>query len=231
MKKIFLLSLSFILCFFASAQKMEKTFYYSPQYLFVNAIKLDFEIGRKDTAKSRFLISPIIQMGNTNIQGGASKIDGNTYYSNNGLDYPDDLLGVGLYLNQKLYLVNGLRESNKHHPYFSYGLSYRYSRIKYNYLPSDYQSTNGGDIYYTQPTKEDLLPGTDKFNIFGFNSFIGDKIHFGDYFVIDIYAGIGLKYTDKSTNALGARNYNRSIFDYGYTGIHPVIGARLGFRI
>lgn len=219
-----LLSLfSFVASF---AQQKNLTLFYSPQFLFVNAVKLDLEIQKDNNNKSSLLISPYIQMGKTNANGGASSsvnydVYGNSSY-NGYANYPDDLLGAGLNLQNKIYLIDGKPDDSRHFPYFSYGFSYLYSKISYNY---------GYYIDLADYSSYQISSGVDKFNIFGLQSTMGDRIELGHVFVLDIYAGIGLKYTDKSTTAKNARNYSRNVFDYGYTGIHPSLGMRLGFKI
>ena len=217
----------FIICFSSLRAQMQKTLYYSPQFLTVNAVKLDLELKNTDKTYA-FMISPYIQLGKTNVAGGASR-DNNNYYSypyGTNLDYPDDLVGVGAYFGTKLYLTEGLRADTKHNPYFSVGLSYLYSKISYQYITQESLINYNGN-----PSDIELSSGKDQFNILGSQIVMGDRLDFGELFALDLYTGVGLKYTDKSTTALGARNYNRSVFDYGYTGIHPVIGFRLGFNL
>lgn len=229
MKKTLLLILTISLSATLHSQK-SKTFYYSPQHISVNAIRLDLEF-TDSTRKKSILFSPYFQLGKTNRTGGAAYYEDNYYYSSNYNNFTeeknDDLVGVGIYLAQKIYLTDGKEGVSKHHPYFLYGASYLFSKIEYAYhgTPSYYDQQTGNYI------EGEVRHGTDKFNIFGAQTTMGDRIDLGEVFSIDIYAGIGLKYTDLSPTSKGARNYSRSVFDYGYTGIHPVVGARLGFKI
>jgi hypothetical protein len=211
------------------SQKKEVRLYYSPQYLFVNAVKLDIEFALDSNNSKSLLLTPYIQMGMTNTSNGAfEKSYQYQFYSypDSEIMLSDNLLGLGLGISQKIYLIDGLEANSIHSPYFHYGVSYLYSKVSYEYFEKGKKDEFSGKYSYGERKNAE-----DKFNILNVQTTMGDRIKFGQVFNLDLYAGIGLKYSDVSTTAKGYRNYSRSVFDYAFTGIHPVVGARLGFDL
>ncbi len=201
--------------------------FFSPTNLFFNTIKFDIELLSTKKTMHSLIITPFFQIGKTNVLGGAYfKSDnykgGLTSFSN--IDERNDkLLGYGLGIGQKRYLLGDSTNITKHKVYLFYGVYYLHSNIEYTYF-TDVLLDN---VF----TKRVSNTGIDNFDVFGFQTTMGDRIQITNRFMIDIYAGIGIKNTKTNTTAKGHRNYSRSMFDYGYSGINPLLGARFGYKI
>ena len=123
-------------------------------------------------------------------------------------DY-NNLLGGGLHLYHKIFV--NWDESQKGGLYFSYGLTYDYFEIEYDayYLgnPIDAKATinkMGGDL------------------ILGYQFLIKKKLS------IDLYTGVGSRYSILDTNGDNENIFNDSYFDYNYSGNILLVGFRIG---
>ena len=198
----------------------------SPQhFVFVHNLKLDLELGVKKNKQHKFVLSPCFQKGRINLFGGAVA----TVYTDANLNIysegPDDLQGVGLGVNHKIYMINGVKENSKHGLYLSYGVSYLNSKVKYSTYEEEVVVTNDN-----VSTTLNSVSGIDTFKRYGFQTFFGDRILLNK-FILEGYFGLGYTHTNTKSTSPKSRDYDRNIFDYGFTGIHPLMGVKIGFLL
>jgi hypothetical protein len=127
--------------------------------------------------------------------------------NNDFRDY-NELLGVGVSLFHRIYLSN----QTSFGTYFSYGFTYSHFNLKYD-------EDNSGPVNTAETT-------IDKFGgdiVIGYQSVAFEKL------VIDVYAGLGSRYSDRTYIGTIHRNFNKLMYDYGYTGNVLVAGIRIGF--
>ena len=170
-----------------------------------------------------------MQIGPVNQFGGASTNPSDQDDDQGGLlggkEGPDNLVGYGFGLGQRFYMNYGVESGSKHGFYLSYGISYLKSKITYATVVTSQESV--GVVFYTDKKE---VQGIDRFRRMSFETVIGDKLLLGK-FIIDGYFGVGYTSTKTVSSIPGARNYNRNIYDYGFSGIHPVVGVKVGFKI
>ncbi|MFW6222218.1 MAG: hypothetical protein ACOC3T_01265 [Bacteroidota bacterium] len=124
--------------------------------------------------------------------------------------YPDyhQLYGAGLFLYHKQYLK---QNSEPEGAYLSYGLTYNYFYLNY-----DEEWVNSYVERYS------------KINKLGGDIIIGISTILFDYVTLDIYAGLGVRYSLLDSDAENPRHFNDFYSDFGYTGNMMSLGLRLG---
>jgi len=217
-KKLFIL-ISIYFAFISSfySQDTNRTVIISgvPQYVINHGLRVDFE-KKLPNMRQWIVVSPQYYMG---------WVDGNR----SNFDSPepntqgDSLFGFGLDLTHKIFLVE---RSKPVGGYFAYGITYQHFSLGYSEF--DWVSYDEfGQTYYDYK----LTDFTDKINKFGVNAFIGIQGILVDYIVYDIYVGLGARYSHINAGLAGAREYNATYWDYGYSGPLLLLGARLGVLI
>lgn len=131
------------------------------------------------------------------------------YYKNNTSNYdPYEMSysGGGAFLNYRYFPTSqGV--------YTALGLNYRY-------LNADYY-----DSYSDDEEEENA-----KFNTGGFDLTLGYQFRLIEELFMDIYFGMGFRYTDQNTIENDSY-WTDSFFDLGYSGFLPVLGLRIGFDL
>lgn len=200
----------------------------SPQHaFFVHAFKFDFELGKSMSKKHKIVLTPIFQVGPVNQFGGAStnaaeESDGTLL---DGKEGPDNILGYGLGVSHRMYMITGVKENSKHGFYLSYGGAFLKSKINYSTLLTE-NETVGGVVF----TNKNEVDGVDTFDRLSLETMIGDRLLLGK-FILDFYFGVGFKSTKTESSNPGSREYDRNIYDFGFSGIHPLMGVKVGFKI
>lgn len=121
-----------------------------------------------------------------------------------------ELLGIGASVFHRIYLGNRRPSLGT---YFSYGFSYTHYNLKYD---------------DDNPIAGNLLAETD-INKFGGDLIIGYQTKAFERLIFDVYAGLGVRYSDRNFRGNTQREFNKFMYDYGYTGNVLVLGIRIGF--
>lgn len=120
----------------------------------------------------------------------------------------NELLGVGFSIFHRIYLSN----QTEFGTYFSYGFTYSNFNLKYD-------EDNSG-LVNTAETNINKFGGD---IVIGYQSVAFEKL------VIDLYAGLGSRYSSRTYIGTMQRKFNKLMYDYGYTGNVLVAGIRIGF--
>jgi hypothetical protein len=175
---------------------------HSPQHFIFNTLRLEIERVISDQ-KFAITVAPFCTAGDM-------------------WNHPDDdILGVGAEASVRLYFANNNR--NLKGFYASYGVNYSFfnnvshgndwrtveesgiEMIKYGDVETDIQIHRGGLVFI-----------------------IGHQFNFKNTLVIDLYSGFGLK-SSFSPQKDGRERYDNGFMDYGYNGLDPRIGMKIGF--
>lgn len=210
MKKIFILLISVVLLTTSTvyAQKdtvrLKGTIYsFVPQYLINRGIRIDVE--KQISPRSFIQFCPQFYLGQQKDSN-----DNDIYY--NDYDYAqddyDNVIGGALNIYHKVFandnfLRNGL--------YFSYGLSYSYFEIDYLDTYLDNTINASGTIHK-----------------YGGDLLLGYQFFFKDKLSIDLYTGVGTRFSEMDTNAENTDRFNRNYFSYNYNGNLLHLGFRIG---
>jgi hypothetical protein len=135
------------------------------------------------------------------------------------VEYADDLnyhgfinlIGFGVSGYHRIYLSRKVKNFGT---YISYGVSYNYFSLKY-----EYDSVNSSSI----------IASNTNINKFGADVIIGYQMLVFDQLVLDLYAGLGGRYSDRQYTGIKHESFSDSMIDYGYTGNVMILGIRLGF--
>jgi hypothetical protein len=194
----------------------------TPQNLINNCIRFDLE--RRLSNNNWIGFGQQIYYGNiieTNdsIYGPLSTV--NRYNT----PHKDDAInGVGFVLDDKIFL----------HPqykgyagfYFNFGASYSQFNIGYQDNGWESYQQNGSTYYGYMITNANMkIERYDFLFAFGITSNHPASLH------LDITFGGIVQSTNTAYSGLkeGYRNYNRSIFDFQYTGIYPLLTMQMGY--
>ncbi len=178
-----------------------------PLFFFKNALKLDAEMQRSGSQFS-YIITPEFYSGGT--------IDGGNLFRSYKGDYIKGF-GIGLFQKYKFKALSGL--------YLSYGMTYRDLKIKYSDQGFfSYKSNNL--TYYEYGNFTDHL----KINSWLINSAIGVQTVYKNGIITDFYFGIGYKKSSRDSEYQNYRKYDQSPASFGFTGLVPVIGLKMGFQ-
>lgn len=175
-----------------------------PQYLINRGIRLDIE--KQITPRSFIQICPQFYLGERNDYS-SSDINYDDYYYYDENEF-NKVTGGGLNVYHKVFantnfLKNGI--------YFSYGLSYNYFEIEYyeNYLDA-------------------IINAKGKIKKYGGDLLIGYQFLFRHKLSLDLYTGVGTRFSNMNTNGESKDRFNSSYFGYNYTGNIMHIGFRIG---
>ncbi len=197
-----------------------------PQYMFISGMRVDIEkrIGHSD---QWLLVGPHIYLREKN-----PNYD-NYYYDNYddyGYYYDDDELydmmaGYGITCYHKIFMGFLEEETSYSGTYLAYGLSFQNFFFKYKAQEWVTYEENGMEYLRESETL------TDKNRIIykmGLNLIFGYQVQPLDKIICDIYMGAGMRYSLRYPSYLETLKFNDNIIDYGYSGITPVAGFRLG---
>jgi hypothetical protein len=210
MKKILLIAILFSVFFNAESQAQNDTtklkgmiYSFVPQYLINHGIRLDIE--KQITPRSFIQFCPQFYLGEQK----DNSSNGNYY---NDISYEEDdydnVIGGGINIYHKIFANKNFLDNGV---YFSYGFSYSYFEIDYleEYLDNTINTT--GTI---QKMGGDLL--------IGYQFFLKNKLS------IDLYTGIGTRFSELDNNTGNTNRFNDNYFSYNYSGNLLHIGFRVG---
>lgn len=137
-----------------------------------------------------------------------------------------EMYGIYAQVNPKFYYIAGKSKGVEHSLYFSPFASYRYFDISESY--SEYQYPLG----YNNPGV--FIPIENNFiaNSAMAGTLFGYKILCGDFFVLNIECGGGIRYVfNKAGNCSYAQvNQGFNNWNLGYSGIFPKFNLTMGFK-
>ncbi|TAF75805.1 MAG: hypothetical protein EAZ53_04975 [Bacteroidetes bacterium] len=217
-----------IFCIFVSAiaQAQDTTAHFSiklnPQHLLVRAFRLDFEYMFKKSIHG-IVLAPSLYTGLYKTSSVVSASNNNEYVS-------DKISGWGVELFHKIYVLNIKDDFEmRHKVYLSYGINQQFIKAQiYDIGYYELQNADGiNQIYYGQ---KDFIQNFDRKGAalqVGYESVIYNRI------VFDLYLGIAYRHTKKESTELKVLNerYNEFSWEYGFSGLEPRIGLRLGIFI
>ena len=133
------------------------------------------------------------------------------------------LIGYGLELGHKVFLFHEYYNNRAKGFYFKYDFKYTYFNIKKT-LTTDFVNPDGS---YSQ------RPGTENTHIskVGGDIILGLQLSVQEKIFFDFYTGVGIRYSTFDSNTSTAYQYNQNVWDFGYTGIVPVFGVRVGVAL
>lgn len=177
-----------------------------PQYLIKNGIRIEVDIASNDY-RSWWVISPQFYIDVSDIETLRDK------------NY-EQLHGYGLAIHRKVFLM---RNNTEKGAYFRGGLGYQYFNILtnsehwtqslidgLNYLQLENRNYH---VYINRAMADALI---------GFQKEITSRMY------IDVYAGVGLRYSFHDQPSGSDMKFNKNISDFGYTGTAFVAGIRFG---
>ncbi|MFW5754207.1 MAG: hypothetical protein ACOCV9_05335 [Marinilabiliaceae bacterium] len=174
-----------------------------PQYLIKHGMRIDYDTRIKEHHWLQLSPQFYLRENSTHSHNG---------YGQEPSGYEDEydfnqLLGAGVHIYHRFYPTVSFEG---HTAYIKYGLTWQYFNITYDEI-----LFNNYVERYTQIHKS----GADiNFGVVTFiNEFIG----------IDLYAGLGFRYSYRSSDADDPRKFNNFFDDYGYTGNILNLGLRL----
>ncbi|MFO7829466.1 MAG: hypothetical protein R6V23_12645 [Bacteroidales bacterium] len=223
MRKIIILIIAILFVFNGKTSAQENDnenllLSFNPQYLFTNAIRLDFDIRTKNS-NNWWVISPYYYTDGDN----ESFLNRGGYGNYNRKKY-ESMYGLGLGIARKIYI---LPKSGAGGLYAMAGVTYKYFSIRGDNFT--YVETTGDDglNYYDMQDVEYTI----NINSYGGSVIIGNQFNPFPKFYIDLYLGFGLKYSTHSSPENVLIEYNRGSIDYGYSGTQFLGGVRLGIAI
>ena len=197
-----------------------------PQYMIISGMRVDIEkrIGNTD---QWLLFGPQVYLREKNPS------DDNYYYNYyDDYDYYyydtevyDMMAGYGITCYHKIFMGLLEEETNYSGTYLAYGLSFQNFFFKYKEQEWVTYEENGMEYLRESETL------TDKNRIIykmGLNLIFGYQILPLDKIICDVYMGAGMRYSLRYPSYLEKLKFNNHIIDYGYSGITPVVGFRLG---
>lgn len=193
----------------------------SPQYVFKNGMRFDIEYNLKNK-KQWIGISPQIYYSNN---GGYFDNFFNYDYSyneyndlnSNGFD---TLTGFGLEFYHKIFLLDRNKAAGF---YFNYGVKFNYFDLKYSTYSWETEIIDNLEYIEYLPTTQSHI-----INKLGFNLIIGRQFELSDYLYIDLYTGVGMRYSAHSKDVNVIKSFDNSIVDFGYSGSLLLLGVKIG---
>ncbi len=184
------------------------TLTFEPGYLFMSGLKLNLSY---NAGKGNWItLSPVFY--------GAMRDTSNYIYEGDRSYHK--LLGYGIELGHKVFLFHDIYGERAKGFYFKYDFKYTYFNIKKNVYA---QFENPDNSYSYRDGEENSKIGKVGGDIIlGFQLSVKEKLFF------DFYTGVGIRYSTFSSNTKKAYRYNTNVWDFGYTGIVPVFGVRIG---
>ena len=186
----------------------------SPQHLIKSGLRVEIEpcLGKKNW----LTIAPMIYLNHSN---------NNQFNSDfNELEYNNTynrLTGAGLELNHKIFLYD---QNLPNGPYFAYGLFYQHVYLEYEEYV--FYSTVYDGLNVERYGLMDIKHNIDKM---GTSLLLGYHYPYDNIIFIDMYVGLGIRYSIQGSNYDSNRDYSGSIIDFGYTGTIPMAGFKCGF--
>lgn len=178
-----------------------------PQYLIKNGIRIDIDVATNNKG-SWWVLSPQFYINVSDLENGLR---------NRNIE---ELHGSGLSIHRKGFLSRKYAEKGA---YISGGLGFQHFNILTNSERWIELSNNG--LNYMELVEDDYHIFINKVlteAIIGFQKEIFSRMY------IDLYAGVGLRYSFYDQPTGSDIKFNKNITDYGYTGTAFIGGFRIG---
>lgn len=172
-----------------------------PQYSTVNGLRVDMDVKLK--RNNRLVIGPQFFVRQ----------------NPKGAEY-SSMRGVGITIHDKILLNSPFKRQDF---YLGYGATYNYSNLSADVYESSSLYTDGYVPYYTHTTNY-------IYNIhkIGPDVLVGFQFSPVPQLLIDTYLGVAVRYSFEADDKELPSYFTNSILDYGYTGITPLCGVKIG---
>ncbi len=191
---------------------------FSPMYLFLGGIKLDYEY-RFGSGMHGLVIAPTLYQSSSN-------------NSSIVADDSESWGGLGINIGHKIYLVNELPKEDDYssHVYFSHGPFYQKSNI--NYLGDTWESAEYDGLQIVE-----LVNGkhTTTIDRYGYNFALGVQTTMDNRLVVDFYMGIGIR---RAVYSYSSEEFSNGDYQFdevwlspGYQGTVFNLGFKIGIAL
>jgi len=174
-----------------------------PQYLINRGIRLDFE--KQITPRSFIQFCPQFYLGEQ------KDYNSNEIYYDD-VSYEEDdfnkVIGGAINVYHKIFANSDFTRNGV---YFSYGLSYSYFEID-----------------YLEEYLDNTISTTGKIQKYGGDLLIGYQFIFNNKLSLDLYTGVGTRFSNMDTEAVNKDRFNSNYFSYNYEGNLLHFGVRIG---
>jgi hypothetical protein len=192
-------------------QKTLKRFKISivPQHLLINAVRVDFEMINKKNIS--LLVTPQFYL-RAKSDVNVTPIGGSNEYSS--------LIGGGIDIFNKVSF-----QTSTYPVYFAIGGGYNYFNIGFkDNIWTTY--TSYGNTFY----RYDLTDLTQQIHRINFGMLYGLEAKFLNFMFVDLYIGLGVKYSISSfdNELYNINNFNKTMIDFGFTGVVFLAGVKFG---
>lgn len=184
-----------------------------PQYMLKNGFRVDAEYFL-DYPRHSLVAAPLYYFG----------------YVNNNIEevQTNDLVsGFGIELIHKYYLGDNPYKENEQKVYFGHGPYFRQYKITYDAFQWQEQTVDGLDV-----VRRALAEQEKDITKYGYSVMFGANLIPYRNFLIDLYAGMGIRGADITSSLPDShphtRDNSKNFFDYGYRGPVLVLGMKLG---
>lgn len=212
---IFFTSLFCLISFGAISQDKENpfkeysfAFTISPQFLFVNSLKFQVEMMVK--RDHSLILSPQLIKG---------PIERSRDIAVANETRKDGISGFGGELLHKMILFYFTQENQL---YFSHGPIFQAPKITYSEYYWLENPENPLELIYRLQEKNSVIYR------YGYTVYFGVQNISAETVIMDLYAGIGIRYVDIKPPLPENRSYGKGIWNYAYEGALPVVGIRFG---
>ena len=174
-----------------------------PQYLINHGIRLDIE--KQITPRSFIQFCPQFYLGEQKNYNSQDMYYEDVYYDE---DEFTNVIGGGLNIYHKVFANSNFLKNGV---YFSYGLSYSYFEIE-----------------YLEEYLDNTINATGKIQKYGGDLLIGYQYFFKNKLSLDIYTGVGTRFSTMDTDGQNRDRFNSSYSGYKYQGNLMHLGVRIG---
>lgn len=187
------------------------SFTHEPFYMTKNMLKIDVDIALGNG--NWLVISPVFAARENPAQE-----DDYYYYDDYYSDEYNKLIGYGLTLGHRIY-----GNTQPKGFYFSYQAGWKHFQM-------DYRNRSWGNIDFDgyDAITYDLFNMSTLIDKIGLDILVGYQLLIKDALILDFYFGGGIRYSFREFTGNLEKEFNSSITDYGYTGLLPQGGVRLG---
>ncbi len=199
----------------SAAKKFSLSF--SPQYLAINAIRLEAEL--KVAEKHHIALAPYLYSGSS-VRHSRREVSGGSFggVRRNQLD-ADKVSGFGLEAMHKIQLTTAYSPAGL---YAAYGVGYHNVRQQFDGLGVITVVENGVQtIRYREGKQTETASRFDVIGLVGYRMLLLDNV------VIDLFLGPVMKFGSVSSTMPAPRDHYNAVTDYGYSG--PAL--RAGFSV
>lgn len=193
----------------------------SPQYLFIDALRFDVEYNLKN--KRHWIgVAPQWYYSNDNSTFFDRMYEVDAFYDYSDISY-DTISGFGIEAYHKMFLIE------KDEPvgfYFSYGITYQNFNIKYQTY--DWETVTIDELEYIEYTS---MNKTHTISKLGGNIIIGGQFELAKYMYVDVYIGLGMRYSSHKEDDIDISDFSTNSLDFGYSGPLTLLGVKLAVKL